>query len=211
MSTTQIVNTLVILALCITAGTYYFFQETNPNNMQSDTQTSANTETFTFQDTEYFAPEAVAESQGDDYTAESIEWIPTGETFDNWTTLITNHRLSPLSDGPTLDAEAYAGNIAAGNTSNGANILETSVLSNQEWEQVGVDMANPPYLLVYVYNVPQAPIVELSIQKIQQADDQIEVFIFAKRIPSEDLESYLGSDEYADLRIAVGSADFPTF
>lgn len=144
-------------------------------------------------------------------TNESYEWTSEGEDVNNWSTLITTHKLSPT--GEPLPADNYAQNVAGGNTEKGAIILETSVISMPEAAKL-VDITNPPFLLVYIYPSSEdgAP-AELGVQKIQgNHDGTIDVVVYSERVnitTDKELQDFIASDNYAEKRNAVISATLP--
>jgi len=199
---------VVAIAIAVIVGVVFIastiLEGLNKNKMSSKTKTN-----IEFMGVEYYSPQPSQEVKGEDFTAVFSEVIPKGETFDNWSTLITTQLLSPLPGGPELSAEAYSNNQMAMNQGRGAAMLETTVLSNPEWETIGIDTSNPPFLLVYVYSSPGMPMAELSIQKIRKnSENKVEAIIYSKKIPSIDMQSYLSSEDYASTRIEVAKLDF---
>jgi hypothetical protein len=48
---------------------------------------------------------------GADFTAKAFEWVKANETVYNWKTLVTTHKLSPLSLDEPISAKSYAANV----------------------------------------------------------------------------------------------------
>ena len=210
MTTKHIVLALVALLLVIGVTTVFFGSSNNEEPLdtnQSNIMTN-NSAVVEFQGVEYHMPVPEQEVPGTDYTAVFKEVVPVGESLESWTTLITSQQLTPLPDGPVISAEGYAGNLLQMHGSQGAQVLETLVLSNPEWESVGIDTTNPPFLLVYVYNVPESDDAELSIAVIRNtADKNVEAVIYSKRFLRTDINEFLQSEEYMNTRIAVVTLD----
>ena len=162
----------------------------------------------TFNGTKYYKPNEAQEAKGIDYTAVFTEIIPIGETFETWTTMITLHQLQPLPNGSKISAEAYSNNILTMNNQKGAQILETSVLSNPEWEQFGIDISNPPFLLAYVHSMPQTNQAELTIAKINNVtDEKVEGIFFGKKLPASEVNTFIQSEDYKNIRIELAKKE----
>lgn len=150
-------------------------------------------------------------NEGDDYVAESYEWTSGGETVENWSTLITTHKLQP-NTGVPLSAEAYAQNVAAMQQKGGAQMLETSVINNLD-AAAYVDIKNPPFVLVYLHQGTAGQSAELSIQKISNgANGTVNSMIYASRMDLSTeaaIDTYLESDMYKTARMEVIKAVFP--
>lgn len=190
-----------------------YFWSHDPNLIQDkaiSTATTTTMENVIFNGEAFAMGDKLPDAQGTDYTSESYEWVRSTETLDTWTKLITTHKLKPLDAATPLDAAAYAQNVAALQKKNGALVLETSVI-NQDTEALGIDPANPPYLLVYMY--VQGDATEFDMQKIEkQADGSLTSFIYAERFPTKseaDMKQYYESKERNDKRIELIKTKFP--
>lgn len=149
-----------------------------------------------------------------DFTSESYEWTTDGEHVDSWTTLITTHKMKPLSKEVPLLAEAYAQNVAAMNVEKGAVLFETSVINTPDALAAGVDPNHPPFLLAYAFlsqdkSVPS----EVSIQKIESdGGDGLNAFIYSEKVRiynQDDVKTFTSSKSYADVRWQVVLRKFP--
>lgn len=150
----------------------------------------------------------------EEYSTESYEWVKGSETVENWTALVTTHKLSPESASTPLSAEVYAQSAAAMQIQNGAKIIETSLINTAEAAAIGVDISNPPYLLIYAYMPTNGVgIVELNIQKIENiGEGKVGAFIYAQKVEissEEDLNAFLASKPYLETRTSVVLEKFP--
>lgn len=151
-------------------------------------------------------------SQGADYASESYEWVTDGETVEKWSTLVTTHKLSPLDQTKPLSAQVYAQNAASLNQKNGATILETSVINTPDAiKEAGVDPANPPYLLVYVFPTNTTDPLEVNFQKIVGGPNgSVNVLIYAFKLDlktNEEIDTYFKSDAFYAIRTEVIKAN----
>lgn len=151
---------------------------------------------------------------GTDYTSESYEWVKNNETVENWKTLITTHKLSPISADKLLIAAVYAQNVATLQTNNGAMIIETSVINTEDAAKEGVDVSNPPYLLVYAFpSANKSEPTEFIFQKIENiGEGKIVSFIYAERIQlssKDEIKSFVSSPSFSEKRAAVLLGKFP--
>lgn len=147
---------------------------------------------------------------GTDYSSDGYEWVTAEETVENWTTLVTTIKLSPLSVDRPLNAEAYAQNAANLNAQKGALVLETSII-NQNMEELGIDPAHPPFLLAYMFDDGQQ--IEFNMQKITQLNEtELGIIIYAERFPHIDeagMKAYYESKERTDKRVELLRLPFP--
>jgi hypothetical protein len=148
--------------------------------------------------------------QGTDFKSESYEFVTGGETVENWTSLITTHKLTPLSPETPLSAEAYAQNIIGTLQNQGAFILETSII-NQDMAALGIDPAHPPFLIVYMFI--SGELTEFNTQKITQLNDtEVGSIIYAERFatkPEPEMAAYYESKGRTDTRAELIKLSFP--
>lgn len=202
-----------MVALGIGSVLFIFRTDTNSEDIplqNNQNNSMATTETvISFLGVEYYMPLPEQNVPGSDYTALFKEVLPLGEAFDNWTSMITSQRLTPLSAGPEISAESYTNNLLDMHRTQGAQILETTVLSNPEWETVGIDTSNPPYLLIFVYNIPQTTQAEFSIATIRNNPaGHVDALIYSKQLPQVDVPAFLESQEYGEARIGVATMEW---
>ncbi len=150
----------------------------------------------------------------EDHISESYEWVKGTQTVENWETLVTTHKLSPLAPEKPISAEIYAQNTASLNANKGAKILETSIINTEDARKSGVDTSNPPYLLVYAFLAEKpSDLTELSIQKIENLPEgKVSAFIYSEKIKifsDEELQSFLNSPSYFKKREEVIFVKFP--
>jgi uncharacterized RDD family membrane protein YckC/Tfp pilus assembly protein PilE len=184
----------------------------NNSNYSSQDSSAA---TISFNGATYTQADQLQDTPGQDYTSKSYEWTTGGESVVNWTTLITTSVLSPLEPSKPLDAVAYAQNLVPVLKSSGATLLETSVINTPEAAASGVDIKNPPYLIVYYYpesadkNTPG----EVDIQKIQNGPGGIVTsFIYAQNMNRTDkasMKALVASVEFQRERTAAILAQVP--
>ncbi len=204
----------VVVVVFVAAILLFVYQKrlspaTQPETQQS-TQKNMNTDLqITFNGQEYHKGFTLP-GGGDDFNSESYEWVTGAETVENWTSLVTTHKLSAKDSTALLSAEAYAQNVATMLTNQGALVLETSLI-NQDMDAFGIDPAYPPFLLVYLFN--NNGLSEFNMQKIvQQADGSVFSIIYAERFPTkseEEMKAYYDSKERTDKRIEVIKAKLP--
>lgn len=128
--------------------------------------------------------------QGEDFLSESYEWICEGESVEDWTTLITTHKLSPLDPKEPLSSEVYAENIAEMYEEDGADILETSFIEDKK-----------VFLLIYLYDESEG--IELNIERVKDnGEGGIDILVYSERLELDesDLEEYFESDKFEKLR-----------
>jgi uncharacterized RDD family membrane protein YckC len=184
----------------------------NNSNYSSQDSSAA---TISFNGATYTQADQLQDTPGQDYTSKSYEWTTGGETVDNWTTLITTHVLSPLDPSKPLDAAAYAQNVPALQKSNGAIVLETSVINTPDAAASGVDIKNPPYLIVYYYpeSADKSIPGEIDIQKIQNGSaGSVTSLIYAQNVNRTDkasIKALTSSVEFQRERTAVILAQVP--
>lgn len=216
----------VVLLIAIIILVIFMLNGNKPNGqLSSNDSTKPNTEvassteiTFSFLGDTYKKGFTLP-GRGKDFTSESYEWVKGNDTVDNWQTLITTHELTQLEPGdyvPVLkiSAESYAQNVASMLKDSGAIMTELSVINTKDAADSGVDITNPPYLLVYVFPPAKSGgIAEVGIQRIQNADNgNITSFIYAqkKQMSSQkEFDTFLASKEFTDKRMAVILAKFP--
>ncbi len=151
---------------------------------------------------------------GLDHTSESYEWVTETESVENWSTLVTSHKLSPLSPDVPLSVEQFAQNTVAMNEQKGAMILETSIINTPDAIESGIDINNPPFLLIYIFPSPDGIVpAEMNYQKIENGSGgNINALIFAVKLnifTQEDLQSFITSESFASYRYNIIRAIFP--
>ncbi len=215
----------IIAFFVVVGGTLFYYGFFNKTLTSSDvsqaTSSSQSSGTITFDSATYTKGFTFPETPGKDHTSKSYEWVTGGETVENWSTLITTHILSPLSPDKPLSASVYAQNAIVMNTDRGAKILEASIINTPDAIAGGVDINNPPYIIVYIFPSDNlgnsAEPIEFVIQKvINGVNGSVEAFIYAERMvikTDQDLVNfvlvYLASPEYAAKRLAVIKAQVP--
>ncbi len=213
----KLVITYVILAIIVLAtGTYLITWFTSASSLgktlaEFDSPTiNSNVDSMeiTFANKAYTVG-FTGPAQESDFISDSREWVTGDETVENWTTLVTTHRLTPTSL-TSLSAAVYAENVSALQAQNGALVLETSII-NQDMEALGIDPNNPPYLLVYLYE--QNGVTEFNMQKIVQLNErEVGSIIYAERFPTKsepEMKEYYESKERTDKRIELIKLAFP--
>ena len=205
---------VVISAFLIWKGSSRGERDTHASTYSQDSnQQDTMNETISLLGSTYAKVFTLPANAGTDYTSESYEWVKGAETVENWKTLVTTHKLSPL-DADKLSAESYAQNVVALQTKNGAQMVETSIINTQDAANEGIDISNPPYLLVYAYlsSSPSEP-AEVNFQKIQNTDDgKVTSFIYAEKMQIStdgELEAFLSSASFSEKRAAVLLERFP--
>jgi hypothetical protein len=153
---------------------------------------------------------------GADHISESYEWVTGGESVENWSTLVTSHRLSPLTPDSPLSAEAYAQNVVNLNQQQGAIIIETSIINAPDAVEMGIDIENPPFLLIYLFPSQDAEVPsEINFQKIENAGDgKVNILIYAERLAigsQEEFDAVLASPEFLDRRNSLIMSRFPYY
>ena len=204
-----------IVALMVILGFYFFVMKTPITSATTDTgSTIMNPNLITFDGKGYTKGFTLPKQGAPEYTNESYEWVTGGETVQNWKTLITTHKLTPRDTTRSLSAAAYAPNVAIMNEKRGATIIEKSVINSPDASKSGIEVNNPPYILVYAFPVgDQARSTEIAIQKIQNSNNNtLEIFISAQRMifkTPDEVNTYLKSEAYLKRRTEVISAHVP--
>ena len=204
-----------IIALLIIIGVYFFvLKDSSSTSMGTTPSAQVDPNSISFDGKVYTKGATLTKEVAPEYTNESYEWVTQGETVKNWKTLITTHKLSPRDGTRSLSSAMYAPNVAAMNEKKGATIIEKSVINSPDAVQAGIDVNNPPYILVYAYPVGDtARSTEIAIQKIQNAKNgTLEIFISAQRVifkTPDEVNAYLKSPAYFTLRAEVIKAHVP--
>jgi hypothetical protein len=200
----------LVLLVIVIAGVVFAFHKSTPEVNNSQTVATSSGKTLTFNGHSYVIGNILPiKKDNPAITNESYEWVTGKETVETWTSLITTHKIHSTSS-TTLSPEAYAQSAAGLQQKQGALILETSLV-NQDSAALGIDPANPPYLIVYLYN--QDGVSEFDMQKIQKLPNgDIGAMIYAERFPTKsqaDMKTYYESPERAAKRIELIKAPFP--
>lgn len=205
----------VVALIAVITGSYYVVSKNRglSSGIPTD-ETGIVAQSLDFNGVEYARAYDMPEQEGLDNLSTSYEWLPKGETFETWTSLITTHKMAPKDASAPLSAEVYAQNVAGLNEKQGAVIIETSVINMQDAvEQAGVDLNNPPYLLVYAYPSDGKNPIEVDMQKVLKGKDGgLHAFVYAYKLNAtkeEEINAYFQSDDFAKKRIEVIKAKFP--
>ena len=217
----SVLMALVIFSACFVSWGFYLQKDKQNVQVASEKQdkklpvnaiTKNTMDTITFNGNTYTKGFTFPPTKSTDSTSESYEWVTGGETLENWTTLLTTHKLSPVSADKPLSAEAYAQNVATLNKDRGAVIIETSLINTPDAIAGGVDAKNPPYLLVYAFpTTSSSDPVEVSIQKVINGDNgTVIAFIYGLRIAKvSDVDTYFKSEDFTRDRLSVIKAELP--
>ena len=185
----------------------------------SNNNEAGKTKNFKFLGYDYSIGYTFPQSKAQDFNSEGYEWVKGGETVENWKTLVTTYKLSPIDSSTPLKPEIYAENVSADLKTKGATLIETSVISNDDAKASGVDTSNPPYLLVYMFPADEQGLTEFDVQKIQgTADGKVLITIYAEEKAFDNkfkdtrhaqISGFIGSDEYNKIRETVILSTFP--
>lgn len=186
--------------------------------IQKEDEQVTNVQSTVFNGDTYYSKYKFPDSDQLNYEHESYEWYLENESPENWTSLITTHKISTTGRGENSDfnitPEGYAQNVVSSHANSGTVIIETSIIDQSEDLDM-IDKNNIPYLLVYGYYLPHGNNIkiELSINKIAYTTDgYVGSYVFSQKIDfetEEELINYLESSEFLDLRAETILAKFP--
>lgn len=203
-----VIGAVVILVLA--GGVWYFMKSNDDSTMNQSNKTQDTMGNISYLGRQYSKAYTFPESVQPNQKSESYEWTTGGETVENWTSLITTHKITSTKAGADISAEGYAQNVVAMQEENGAFILETSVI-NQDTAELAIDPKNPPYFLSYLF--AGEGMTEFNLQKIQMLPDgSVVSIIYAERFATKneaDMKAYYESTEQSQKRIDLIKLAFP--